>query len=126
EFHPLRTEMPVLSLMTLNILGKIGFGALGGFEYVAIHTGECRDPVRAISRSVALATPVIAAMFILGTSSVLALVPQDRIDVIAPSPQVLSEGFRSLHFAAPIASITIMALLAIRVAQSSVTFAGNT
>ena len=126
EFHPLQIEMPVLSIMSLNLLGKMGFGALGGFEYVAIHSGECRDPVRSITRSVALAAPIIAAMFILGTSSVLALVPRDEIDLIAPIPQVLSEGFRSLHFAVPIASITIMALLAIRVAQSSVMFAGNT
>jgi amino acid transporter len=126
EFHPLRTEMPVLSLMTLNLLGKMGFGALGGFEYVAIHTGECRDPVRAITRSVMLAAPIIAAMFILGTSSVLALIPQDRIDLIAPIPQVLSEGSRSLRFAAVVAPLTILALLGIRVAQSSVMFAGNT
>jgi amino acid transporter len=126
EFHPLRMEMPVLSLMTLNLLGKMGFGALGGFEYVAIHAGECRDPVRTITRSVALAAPVIAAMFILGTSSVLALVPQDQIDLIAPIPQVLSVGFQSLHWAVPIASITILALLGIRVAQSSVMFGGNT
>jgi amino acid transporter len=126
EYHPLRTEMPVLSLMSLNLLGKMGFGALGGFEYVAIHAGECRDPVRAISRSVMLAAPVIAVMFILGTSSVLALVPQERIDLIAPIPQVLSEGFRSLNFVAISAPIIIMALLCIRVAQSSVMFAGNT
>jgi amino acid transporter len=125
-FHPLRMEMPVLSLMTLNLFGKMGFGALGGFEYVAIHAGECRNPVRTITRSVALAAPVIAAMFILGTSSVLALVPQDRIDLIAPIPQVLSVGFQSLHWAVPIASITILALLGIRVAQSSVMFGGNT
>ena len=125
-YHPLRTEMPVLSLMSLNLLGKMGFGALGGFEYVAIHSGECRDPVRTISRSVALAAPVIAAMFIFGTSSVLALVPQDRIDLIAPIPQVLTEGFRSLHVAAPIAPIAIMALLCIRMGQSSVMFGGNT
>jgi len=125
-YHPLRVEMPVLSLMTLNLLGKMGFGALGGFEYVAIHSGECRDPVRAVSRSVALAAPVIAGMFILGTSSVLALIPQNRIDLIAPIPQVLSEGFRSLNLVVPIASITILALLGIRVAQSSVMFGGNT
>jgi amino acid transporter len=125
-YHPLRVEMPVLSLMSLNLLGKMGFGALGGFEYVAIHSGECRDPVRAVSRSVALAAPVIAGMFILGTSSVLALIPRDRIDLIAPIPQVLSEGFRSLNLVVPIASITILALLGIRVAQSSVMFGGNT
>ncbi|HEV3459333.1 MAG TPA: APC family permease [Thermoanaerobaculia bacterium] len=125
-YHPLRLEAPVLSLMTLNLFGKMGFGALGGFEYVAIHAGECRDPVRAITRSVALAAPVIAGMFILGTSSVLALVPQGQIDLIAPIPQVLAEGFSSLRVAAPIATLAILALLCIRVAQSSVMFAGNT
>ena len=126
DYHPLRTEMPVLSLMSFNLLGKMGFGALGGFEYVAIHAGECRDPVRAISRSVALAAPVIAVMFILGTNSVLTLIPQGQIDLIAPIPQVLSEGFRSLSFATAVVPITILTLLCIRVAQSSVMFTGNT
>jgi len=126
EFHPLDTELPVWSLMSLNLLGKMGFGALGGFEYVAIHAGECRDPVRTIGRSVALAAPVIAIMFILGTSSVLALVPRDQIDLIAPIPQVLSGGLSSLSFAAAVAPLTISALLCIRIAQSSVMFAGNT
>ena len=125
-YHPLHFEMPVLSIMSLNLLGKMGFGALGGFEYVAIHSGESRDPVRAMTRSVWLAAPVIALMFILGTSSVLALIPQDQIDLIAPIPQVLSEGFRSLHLLLPIATTTIMALLCIRIAQSSVMFGGNT
>ena len=32
-------------------------------------------------------------MFILGTSSVLALVPINDIDLIAPIPQVLARGF---------------------------------
>src|SRR3954465_6386803 len=124
--HGLRIEMPMLSLMSFNLLGKMGFGALGGFEYVAIHAGECRDPVRAISRSVMLAAPIIAVMFILGTNSVLTLIPQDRIDLIAPIPQVLSEGFRSLSFAAAIVPLAILAMLCIRVAQSSVMFTGNT
>jgi amino acid transporter len=126
NYQPLRTEMPVLSVMSFNLLGKMGFGALGGFEYVAIHAGECRDPVRAISRSVALAAPIIAFMFILGTDSVLTLIPQGQIDLIAPIPQVLSEGFRSFSFAAAVVPITIIALLCIRVAQSSVMFTGNT
>jgi glutamate:GABA antiporter len=126
ESHALRIEMPALSLMSFNLLGKMGFGALGGFEYVAIHAGECRDPVRAISRSVMLAAPIIAVMFILGTNSVLTLIPQDRIDLIAPIPQVLSEGFRSLSFAAAIVPAALLAMLCIRVAQSSVMFTGNT
>jgi glutamate:GABA antiporter len=126
EFHPLATSMPVISILTVNIAAKMGFGALGGFEYVAIHAGECRNPARTIARSVTLAAPVIAAMFIFGTSSVLALVPIDRIDLIAPIPQVLSEGFGALGSAGAVAPITIVVLLCIRLAQASVMFAGNT
>ena len=126
EFHPLATAAPVLSIFSLNIAAKMGFGALGGFEYVAIHAGECRNPTRAITRSVALAAPIIAVMFILGTSSVLALVPIEQIDLIAPIPQVLSVGFGALGSATAVAPVTILVLLCIRVAQASVMFAGNT
>ena len=125
-YHPLATAVPVLSVMTLNISAKMGFGALGGFEYVAIHAGECRNPARTIAGSVAIAAPVIAAMFILGTSSVLALVPIADIDLIAPIPQVLSRGFTSLGPAAAVAPVTILILAGIRLAQASVMFAGNT
>jgi amino acid transporter len=104
----------------------MGFGALGGFEYVAIHAGECRNPERTIARSVALAAPIICVMFVLGTSSVLALVPMDEIDLIAPIPQVLAAGFGKLGYGASIAPIAILAVLFMRVAQSSVMFAGNT
>ncbi|MEK6303000.1 MAG: APC family permease [Acidobacteriota bacterium] len=125
-YQPLATETPAVSLFSLNILGKLGFGALGGFEYVAIHAGECRDPVRTIGRSVAVAAPLIAVMFILGTSSVLSLVAPENIDLIGPIPQVLSIGFGKLGFAAQIVPIAIVAFLGIRIAQSSVQFAGNT
>jgi len=94
EFHALVMTTPLMTVLSLNIAAKMGFGALGGFEYVAIHAGECRNPERTIARSVIVAAPIIALMFILGTSSVLALVPIDRIDLIAPIPQVLAEGFR--------------------------------
>ena len=126
EYRPLATEMPAVSLFSLNILGKLGFGALGGFEYVAIHAGECRDPVRTIGRSVAVAAPLIAVMFILGTSSVLSLVAPENIDLIGPIPQVMSVGFARLGVAAQIVPVAIVAFLGIRIAQSSVQFAGNT
>ena len=126
EYRPLATEMPAISIFSLNILGKLGFGALGGFEYVAIHAGECRDPVRTIGRSVAVAAPLIAVMFILGTSSVLSLVAPENIDLIGPIPQVVSVGFSKLGLGAQIVPIAIVAFLGIRIAQSSVQFAGNT
>ena len=126
EYRPLTFEMPVLSLMTLNLLGKMGFGAFGGFEYVAIHAGEARDPAKSIAKSVAIAAPIIAILFILGTSSVLMIIPQDQIDLIAPIPQILSVGFGSLGSAVGIATLTIFALMSIRIAQASVMFGGNT
>jgi amino acid transporter len=75
---------------------------------------------------VVIAAPIIAAMFIFGTSSVLALVPMDRIDLIAPIPQVLSIGFRPFGSVAWVAPVTIFVLLVVRVAQASVMFTGNT
>lgn len=126
EYKPVTFAMPVWNLMTFNLLGKMGFGAFGGFEYVALHAGEARDPVRTIGRSVAIAAPIIALMFILGTSAVLNLIPQEQIDLIAPVPQVLSVGFGPLGGAAAIGTLTIFALLSIRLAQSSVMFGGNT
>jgi amino acid transporter len=126
EYHPLATAIPVISVLSLNLLGKMGFGALGGFEYVAIHAAECRNPVRTIAWSVVIAAPIICVMFIFGTSSVLALVPADRIDLIAPIPQVLTAGFGTLGWATGVAPTVILALLITRVAQASVMFAGNT
>jgi glutamate:GABA antiporter len=126
EYHPLATATPAISLFSLNLLGKMGFGAFGGFEYVAIHAGECRDPVRSITRATAIAAPIIVLMFILGTSSVLAMVPNDRIDLIAPIPQLLSIGFGPLGVFASIVPLTLSAMIAIRFAQASVNFAGCT
>jgi amino acid transporter len=126
SFHPLATAAPVVSLMSLNLLGKMGFGAFGGFEYVAIHAGETHHPVKTIGWSVAIAAPIIAAMFILGTASVLALIPFDAIDLIAPIPQVLEAGFRSFGALSAVGSITIVVLLVVRVAQASVMFTGIT
>ena len=126
EFHPFRTATPVISLLSLNLLGKMGFGAFGGFEYVAIHAGECRDPVKSVTRATAIAAPIIVLMFILGTSSVLAMVPNDDIDLIAPIPQLLSIGFGPLGAAAAIVPLTLTSMIAIRFAQASVNFAGST
>ena len=125
-FHPLQASAPVLSLFSLNLLGKMGFGAFAGFEYVAIHAGECRDPIRSITRATLIAAPVVVLMFILGTSSVLGMIPIDDIDLIAPIPQLLSVGFGPLGAVAAIVPLTLSAMIAIRFAQASVNFAGST
>src|SRR5829696_3261458 len=126
EFHPLQTAAPAISLFSLNLLGKMGFGAFAGFEIVAIHAGECRDPVRSITRATAIAAPVVVVMFILGTSSVLGMIPIGDIDLIAPIPQLLSVGLGPLGAAVAIVPLTLSAMIAIRFAQASVNFAAST
>ena len=126
EYHPFRTHVPELSLYNLNILGKMGFGALGGFEYMAILAGETKAPARSVTRSVFIAAPVIALMFVLGTSSVVAYVPNGDIDLIGPVAQVLRIGYGPFGIAAPLVTIAILMTLAMRVGQASVAFTAVT
>lgn len=125
-YHPLRTSMPSFSLYNLNILGKLGFGALGGFEYIAILAGETRAPARSVGRSVLIAAPVIALMFVLGTSTVVAYIPANDIDLIGPLPQVLRAGFGPFGIAGPLVTVAILMTLATRVAQATFSFTAVT
>ena len=125
-YHPFRTQLPELSLYNLNILGKMGFGALGGFEYMAILAGETRAPARSVARSVFIAAPIIALMFVLGTSTVVAYVPANDIDLIGPVAQVLRVGYGPFGIAAPLVTAAILMTLAMRVGQASVAFTAVT
>ena len=126
EYNPFRTHLPALSLYNLNILGKMGFGALGGFEYMAILAGETRAPARSVTRSVFIAAPVIALMFVLGTSTVVAYVPNNDIDLIAPVAQVLRVGYRPFGIAMALTTLAILMTLSMRVGQASVAFTAVT
>ena len=126
EFHPFRASVPEPSLYNLNILGKLGFGALGGFEYIAILAGETRAPASAVRKSVLIAAPIIALMFILGTATVVAYVPTDQIDLIGPMPQVLRVGLGPFGIAGPLVVGAILMTLAMRIAQVSVSFTAVT
>jgi glutamate:GABA antiporter len=126
EHHSLAVAWPTMSLLSVNIFGKMALGAFSGFEYVAILAGECRNPARSIGRAVIAAVPIIALMFILGTDSVLAIVPQDRIDLVSPIPQTLSMGFQGLGFARLIAPALILLLILRQIGNVSLVFAGNT
>jgi glutamate:GABA antiporter len=125
-YHPFRTEVPELSLYNLNILGKMGFGALGGFEYMAILAGETKSPARSVTRSVFIAAPVIALIFVLGTSTVVAYVPNETIDLIGPIAQVLRLGYGPFGIATPLVTIAILMTLVMRVGQASVAFTAVT
>jgi len=126
SYHPLDVSFPAFTPYSLNIFGKMALGALSGFEYVAIMAGESRSPARTIGRSVLLAAPVIAIMFILGTNSVIGLVPADRIDLVSPIPQTLSIGFAGMGIARLIVPALILLLLLRQVGVVTMIFNGNT
>jgi amino acid transporter len=126
EYHPLQLVAPTLSLFSLSVFSKMTFGALTSFEYVAIFAGESRNPVRDYSRSIRLSAPLIALLYILGTSSILAFVSPDAVDVIGPVPQALSRGagaFGIARFAAPVA---ILLLFVNYLSNFSLNFNANT
>ena len=126
SYHPLDVSAPAFTPYSLNIFGKMALGALSGFEYVAIMAGESRSPARTIGRSVLLAAPVIALMFILGTNSVIALVPSDRIDLVSPIPQTLSIGFAGMGIARLIVPALILLLVLRQVGVVTMVFNGTT
>jgi amino acid transporter len=73
-----------------------------------------------------IAAPVIALIFVLGTSTVVAFVPNDQIDLIGPIAQVLRVGYAPFGFVTPIVTLAILMTLAMRVGQASVAFTAVT
>ena len=125
-YQPFTLQFPTFNEYNINVASKLALGALTGFEYIAIAAGETRSPARNIGRSVVISAPIIAAMFILGTSTVVAFIPRDRVDVIGPIPQVLSMGFGSLGWVGAIGSIAILGISVRTIALMSLYFVGNT
>jgi amino acid transporter len=126
QYQPLQIAAPTVSMFyCLNIFSKLAIGALSGFEYVAILAGETRSPARDIGRSVIIASPIIALAFILGTSSVLAFVGNNPIDLIGPVPQTLRLGLRSFPIAGAIASAGIILMTVRTISSTSVHFTGT-
>ena len=126
QYQPLQIVAPTISIFyCFNIFSKLAVGALSGFEYVAILAGETRAPARNIGRSVIIASPVIAVMFILGTSSVLAFIGNNQIDLIGPVPQTLRLGLGSFPIAGAIASVGILLMTVRSISSTSVHLTGS-
>jgi glutamate:GABA antiporter len=126
DYHPFDIQIPTLSAYNINVFSKLALGALTGFEYIAIMAGEARAPARNIGRSVIISAPIIALMFILGTSSVLAFVSPDKVDLISPIPQVLSIGFGPFSWVRTVVSVTILGVVVRQIALMSIYFTANT
>jgi len=123
HYEPIPWQPPRPSWFGLAIFGQMTVGALSGFEYVAILAGESRNAGRTIGQSVVISAPIIALMFILGTSSVLTFVGSQPINVIGPIPQTMRSAFGAAGWVAPLA---ISLLMMRAVASASLIFTGLT
>jgi glutamate:GABA antiporter len=126
EYRPLRLVAPPLTLFSFSVFSKMTFGALVGFEYAAIFAGESRNPAKHLSRAILIAAPIIALLYILGTSAILAFVSPDKIDMIGPIPQALRAAMGGSSLADLIVPIAILLLLTNYLASDSLGFAANT
>jgi amino acid transporter len=123
--RPFSLAMPVLTLMSMNLFSKIAFNALTGLEQAAVFAGETRDAGRTIQISAWVATPAIAAIYILMTCSMLAYIPAAKVDLTGPVPQLLAAAFggaagRGINWGLMLGRATILALGVALVAQYTV------
>jgi amino acid transporter len=125
-YHPLRLVMPPLTLFSFSVFSKMSFGALCGFEYAAIFAGESRNPRRHLTRAIWIAAPLIALLYIFGTSAILAYVSPDNIDVIGPIPQALRVALGGTRLGEIIVPVAILFLLTNYLSSFSLNFAANT
>jgi len=70
---------PTWNWDTVNFWSQIAF-AFTGLELVSAMSGEIREPRRTLPRAALTAAALIAAMYIVGTFSVLSLVPAGDVD----------------------------------------------
>jgi amino acid transporter len=126
RYEPIPWQWPKPEWFSLAIFGQMTVGALSGFEYVAILAGECRSAARTIGQSVMFSAPVIALMFILGTSSVLTFVGGQPINVIGPIPQTMRLALGTTGAGSWAAPFAIFLLIARAIAGASLIFTGLT
>jgi amino acid transporter len=108
---------PGFSLLTLNVFTKMALFALSGFDQCSIFSEECRKPKNDVARSVLIAAPLIALMYIASTSSILAYIPVTKVDMAAPVSQLMGAGFGLTAVGWAFTAITVTAFCAVLIAS---------
>src|SRR4029079_13783126 len=73
--------LPDWSVGKLNFWSQIAF-AFGGLELGAVMGGVIRNPTRTVPRAAWIAGLSIAAFYVLGTLSMLIVLPADQISIV--------------------------------------------
>lgn len=87
----------------LNLWASIAF-AFAGLELVGTLGGEIKDPTRTLPRSIFLAAPLIAMLYLGGTLSVLWLVPAKDVNIVSGPLQAIAVGAGALSWVVPVAA----------------------
>jgi glutamate:GABA antiporter len=85
----------VTNLSTLNLWASIAF-AFAGLELSSTMGEETANPKRDLPRAILIAAPLIAVVYILGTLSVLWLVPNGDLNIVSGFLQGIERGSTSL------------------------------
>jgi len=96
------------SLPTVNLWATIAF-AFAGLELSATLGGEIKDPRRTLPRAVYITTPLVVALYIIGTVALLWIVPVPSINIVSGFLQAVQTGAAQLGhwlwWLAPLAAI---------------------
>jgi amino acid transporter len=107
EFTAAKLVPNVRDLSTLNLWASIAF-AFAGLELSSTMGEETANPRRDLPRSIVISAPLIAAAYILGTLSVLWLVPTGDLNIVSGFLQAISFGTAAvspaLMWLAPVAA----------------------
>ena len=89
---PARSFIPDLTdLGALNLWASIAF-AFAGLELSATMGGEVDRPTRSLPRAILVSAPLIALVYILGTASLLWLVPVGDLNIVSGLLQGIANG----------------------------------
>jgi amino acid transporter len=83
------------NMSQLNLWASIAF-AYAGLELCAVMGDEIKDPRRTLPRSIFVAAPLIAFLYIAGTASVMWLMPSTDVHLVSGFFQAISIGARDL------------------------------
>src|SRR5919112_2758350 len=81
------------NMSQLNLWASIAF-AYAGLELCAVMGDEVKEPRRTLPRSIYIAAPFIAFLYIAGTASLLWLVPSGEVHIVSGFFQAIAAGAR--------------------------------
>lgn len=100
--------LPELSRGSLGLWSSLCF-ALAGLELAVVMSGEVRDPSRSLPRSILIAAPLIAGIYIIGTLAVLAIFTGSWIDLVTGVVEAIADAGE--HFGLPLTRLAGLLLV---------------